>query len=60
MGHHLQFNRILLVCLLMGTFCMNQATFVQKLYKKLEPGHNIAGVVIAVNKAVSHIDCSRM
>ena len=49
-----------LVRLLMGTFCMTETTYVQKLYKKLEPGEDIAGVVIAVKKVFSPIECFRM
>ena len=60
MAHYLQFNRILLVSLLMGTFCVTETTYVQKLYKKLELGDNIAGTVIAEQKAVSPIQCSGM
>ena len=44
----------------MVTFCVTEATYVQKLYKKLELGDNIAGIVKAEQKAVSPIDCSRM
>ena len=42
------------------TICVTQATFVQNLYRKLEPEEDIAGVVIAEQKAVSPIVCSRM
>ena len=42
------------------TICVTQAMFVRNLYRKLEPGQDIAGVVIAEQKAVSPIDCSRM
>ena len=58
MKHHLRFTRILLVTMM--TICVTEGTFVQKLYKKLEPGEDIVGVVIAVKKAVSPIECSRM
>ena len=56
MEHRLQFTRILLVTMM--TICMTQGTLVQKLYKKLEPGEDIAGVVIAEHKRVSSTQCS--
>ena len=55
--HPVEFIRIVLVLL---TICMTEGTSVQKLYRKLEPGHNISGIMIAEKKAVSPIDCSRM
>ena len=42
------------------TICVTQAMFVQNLYRKLEPGEDIARVVIAEQNAVSSIECSRM
>ena len=57
--YHLQLNWILLV-LLMGTFYMSQATFVQNLYRKLEPGQNITGQIGAEHKGISHIECSTL
>ena len=56
-GHPVEFIRIVLVLL---TICMTEGAFVQKLYRKLEPGHNIPGIMIAEKEAVSPIDCSRM
>ena len=58
MEHRVQFTRIFLETMM--TICVTQAMFVQNLYRKLEPGQDIAGVVIAEQKAVSPIDCSRM
>ena len=57
--HLLKFNRILLV-LLMGTFCVTQATFVENLYRKMEPGENITGQIGAEHKGISHIECSTL
>ena len=57
MEHPVQLSWILLMLM---TICVTEGTFVQKLYRKLEPGQNIAGIVIAEKEAVSPIDCSRM
>ena len=58
MDHRVQFTRIFLV--IMMTICETQAMFVQNLYRKLDPVEDIAGVVIAEQKAVSPIECSGM
>ena len=57
--HCPQFDWILSV-LLMGTFYMSQATFVQNIYRKLEPGQNITGQIVAKHKGISHIECSTL
>ena len=54
--YRLKFNQILL--LMMMSVHVTQATFVQNLYKKLEPGQNITGQIGAEHKGISHIECS--
>ena len=53
MEHHLKSSQILLVLLM--TICVTQATFVQNLYRKLEPAQNITGQIGTEHKGISHI-----
>ena len=58
MDYRVQFTRIFLETMM--TIYVTQAMFVQNLYRKLESAEDIAGVVIAQQKAVSPIECSGM
>ena len=44
----------------MGTFYTTQATFIQNIYRKLEPAQNITGQIGAEHKGNSHIECSTL
>ena len=59
MEHLSKFNQILLL-LLLETFCMTQATFVENIYRKLEPGQNITSQIGAEHKGISHIEGSTL
>ena len=56
MEHRLQINRILLVLLV--TVCATQASIEHSKYKKLEPGQNITGTIVAELKTRSKLECS--
>ena len=60
MEHRVQFTRVFLVTMMTilcdtGNVCTESVN-----YRKLDPVEDIAGVVIAEQKAVSSIECSGM
>ena len=54
----LQLDQILLPLLLMGTFYITEATVVQDMFKKMDPGKTITGKVGGELKATSLEECA--
>ena len=57
---HLSKSNLIFLLLLMGKLYMTHETFVQNIYKKLEPGQNLTGQIGEEHKGISHIECSTL